>query len=765
MNKYHSYQHQPQQYPYSSSLPTSSIPSIPSPKSRWTLLTEFQQLPEDEIEGFLPQICSMLIEREPNEDPSLYEQFERIVIDKCSGCLPFGMRVCNLLKATKLSSSSSSSDLLRHVLNNPQTSYRDERIRIFQEHAEYVTSQGVNLPSRLSSLRAIYYRDLNFMLDTLARLGTELRAYPIAQRNFHLKNAMSQLNSLLFTRMVTRGQVNADSPITGQQLSAEQVASCCPSAAAFSLHLPLQHCREKTLRILRFVDAECEVLPSKERCPYLVVAELLEQPFSCKSDELFTQGHAVGVTVEDIISGKTITGLRQSPSTHVQYSSNTLLEDAPVHEIDTSTLETSAPSNENVNLFARNDIDSNIDSSIDSNIDSSLSENIDSTVDNDSNISIEVDKLSRLNDDIRGGHVSMPNYDSNSNQYYNGGAQYPSYPNPPVYDSNPNYNNGPQGPQQVNSNYNYNSGNGYESPYSPQGMVMQGNGQIANIMRKTFVKSQTWEEKTALIKSSSVFGHLEGWKLKSFIVKAGDDLRKEILAMQIIEYCQEIFKAENIDIILRPYQIICTSHQAGLVEFIETARSIDRIKKSSPDVPTLKEFYEFSYGPSYSLPHAQAVQNFVKSLVGYSLITYLLQVKDRHNANLLIDRDGSIIHIDFGFIMGESPGFNINFENAPFKLTREYIEVMGGIDSAAFKSFEDLFLRGFYALKKHVDGLSAVVQLFYGDRKKDSANQLRSRLDFASSPSEILMLVRDSADNWRTKQYDWFQQRTNNILM
>jgi hypothetical protein len=103
------------------------------------------------------------------------------------------------------------------------------------------------------------------MLDTLARLGTELRAYPIAQRNFHLKNAMSQLNSLLFTRMVTRGQVNADSPITGQQLSAEQVASCCPSAAAFSLHLPLQHCREKTLRILRFVDAECEVLPSKEQ--------------------------------------------------------------------------------------------------------------------------------------------------------------------------------------------------------------------------------------------------------------------------------------------------------------------------------------------------------------------------------------------------------------------------------------------------------------------------------------------------------------------
>jgi phosphatidylinositol 4-kinase B len=59
----------------------------------------------------------------------------------------------------------------------------------------------------------------------------------------------------------------------------------------------------------------------------------------------------------------------------------------------------------------------------------------------------------------------------------------------------------------------------------------------------------------------------------------------------------------------------------------------------------------------------------------------------------------------------DSPGFNINFENAPFKLTKEYIEVMGGIDSAAFKMFEDLFVRGFFALQKHVDGLSAITSV------------------------------------------------------
>lgn len=50
-------------------------------------------------------------------------------------------------------------------------------------------------------------------------------------------------------------------------------------------------------------------------------------------------------------------------------------------------------------------------------------------------------------------------------------------------------------------------------------------------------------------------------------------------------------------------------------------------------------------------------------------------MKDRHNGNLLLDEDGHIIHIDFGFMLSNSPG-GVNFESAPFKLTRELLEVI-----------------------------------------------------------------------------------------
>lgn len=113
----------------------------------------------------------------------------------------------------------------------------------------------------------------------------------------------------------------------------------------------------------------------------------------------------------------------------------------------------------------------------------------------------------------------------------------------------------------------------------------------------------------------------------------------------------------------------------------------------------------------------------------------------------------------------ESPGMNINFENAPFKLTREYIDVLGGVDSAAFKQFEELFIKGFLAIQKHVDGMFAIVQAYFGTRRKGVADALRSRVLFANSHADIVGLIRDSLDSWRTKQYDWYQQKANNIVM
>lgn len=70
-----------------------------------------------------------------------------------------------------------------------------------------------------------------------------------------------------------------------------------------------------------------------------------------------------------------------------------------------------------------------------------------------------------------------------------------------------------------------------------------------------------------------------------------------------------------------------------------------------------------------------------------------LQVKDRHNGNILLDNEGHIIHIDYGFILSCSPK-NLGFESSPFKLTPEFVEVMGGSGGDMFEYFKILILQG-----------------------------------------------------------------------
>ena len=103
------------------------------------------------------------------------------------------------------------------------------------------------------------------------------------------------------------------------------------------------------------------------------------------------------------------------------------------------------------------------------------------------------------------------------------------------------------------------------------------------------------------------------------------------------------------------------------------AISIDSLKKRS-GARTLKEYFQ----ATYTTPRAYraAVRNFTESLAAYSIVCHLLQIKDRHNGNVLLTRDGHCLHIDYGYMLTSSPG-KIAFETAAFKLTAEYVDLIG----------------------------------------------------------------------------------------
>ena len=245
--------------------------------------------------------------------------------------------------------------------------------------------------------------------------------------------------------------------------------------------------------------------------------------------------------------------------------------------------------------------------------------------------------------------------------------------------------------------------------------------------------------------------------------------------MQLIKKYDELFKKENIPLKLHPYEIIVTSNSGGLIEFINDTISFDALKKKLLENNlTFTEFFEQYFGDDFE----EGQKNFAESLAGYSLVCYLLSIKDRHNGNILLSKDGCIIHIDFGFILGISPGGNMNFENAPFKITKDYVNLMGGVDSSIFCYFKSLFLRGLFVARKNVDiianliegmGIGVPMPCFNGRNLKEIINNFKDRCFFKFSEVEIVPLVNNLFDkavnSWRTTQYDYFQKLTNGIQM
>ena len=127
---------------------------------------------------------------------------------------------------------------------------------------------------------------------------------------------------------------------------------------------------------------------------------------------------------------------------------------------------------------------------------------------------------------------------------------------------------------------------------------------------------------------------------------------------------------------------------------------------------SLKDFFLRAYGPDVnSRRFREAHDAFVRSNAAYSIVSFVFQIKDRHNANVLLTSHGQICHIDFGFVLSHT----VAFEKAPFKITEELIDVMSMVSQAIVPDEEAATLKR----QDSVSSPSAV----YGVELNDNAHR------------------------------------------
>lgn len=187
----------------------------------------------------------------------------------------------------------------------------------------------------------------------------------------------------------------------------------------------------------------------------------------------------------------------------------------------------------------------------------------------------------------------------------------------------------------------------------------------------------------------------------NIIFKNGDDLRQDMLTLQMLRIMDRIWKSSGFDFRLNTYGCISMDRRLGMIEVVLDSETIANIQKEKGKFTATAAFKKgslFSWLKDHNSTEElllKACNEFTLSCAGYCVATYVLGVADRHSDNIMVKKNGQLFHIDFGHILGHfKEKFGIRRERVPFVLTHDFVYVinLGRSDKDAdeFKRFQHL---------------------------------------------------------------------------
>lgn len=165
----------------------------------------------------------------------------------------------------------------------------------------------------------------------------------------------------------------------------------------------------------------------------------------------------------------------------------------------------------------------------------------------------------------------------------------------------------------------------------------------------------------------------------------GEDVRTDRLAMVIGYWIETITKQH-----VRYYDVFPLAADSGCLVMIPGATTLYDVRKTT-------SLLNFIMSHNAQQTVSMLRENIVVSCVGACLLAFTMGLGDRHLENIMVCPDGSLTHVDFGYVLGEDP----KHVSTPMRITDDMIDAMGGKASQTFVSFIQKTQKGYEMMRMY----------------------------------------------------------------
>lgn len=173
---------------------------------------------------------------------------------------------------------------------------------------------------------------------------------------------------------------------------------------------------------------------------------------------------------------------------------------------------------------------------------------------------------------------------------------------------------------------------------------------------------------------------------KSILIKC-DDLRKDRFTTSLISIIQYFVETK---MSFLTYNVLPITASFGIIEMVPETETLFKINEQG-------SLQNYIIQNNMDRTQTSLREEFINSCASNCVFGYLLGVGDRNMKNILIKKTGTMVHIDFSYILGTDPK---TVALTDMKITNGMVDMLGGPNSHGFLSLKSECSSMFTDIKK-----------------------------------------------------------------